>query len=193
MADTGAPWNIPYAEPAELVRDWPALSEDVAEAVAAGLSAAGYNSSQTITATDATWPVPTLTNPIVKVTVIGGGGGGGASTTGIGGTGGTSSFIQSPVSVSASGGVGGRGSANSGSATATQGFASGNGGGAGSDAGTNRTGTDGQGGSITVAYVDLTGLTTVAVTIGAGGTAGSGTGTAGAAGGQGVVIVEYAE
>jgi hypothetical protein len=41
MADTGAPWNIPYAEPAELVRDWPALSEDVAEAVAAGLSLAG--------------------------------------------------------------------------------------------------------------------------------------------------------
>jgi hypothetical protein len=41
MADTGAPWNIPYAEPADLVRDWPALSEDVADAVAAGLSAAG--------------------------------------------------------------------------------------------------------------------------------------------------------
>jgi hypothetical protein len=41
MADTGAPWNIPYAEPSDLVRDWPALSEDVADAVAAGLSAAG--------------------------------------------------------------------------------------------------------------------------------------------------------
>jgi hypothetical protein len=41
MADTGAPWNIPYAEPSDLVRDWPALSEDVAEAVAAGLTAAG--------------------------------------------------------------------------------------------------------------------------------------------------------
>ena len=41
MADTGAPWNIPYAEPTDLVRDWPALSEDVAEAVADGLDAAG--------------------------------------------------------------------------------------------------------------------------------------------------------
>ena len=41
MADTGAPWNIPFAEPADLVRDWPALSEDVADAVAAGLTAAG--------------------------------------------------------------------------------------------------------------------------------------------------------
>jgi hypothetical protein len=40
MADTGAPWNIPYAEPADLVRDWPALSEDVADEVAAGLTAA---------------------------------------------------------------------------------------------------------------------------------------------------------
>ena len=41
MADTGAPWNIPFAEPTDLVRDWPALSEDVADAVAAGLDAAG--------------------------------------------------------------------------------------------------------------------------------------------------------
>jgi hypothetical protein len=40
MPDTGAPWNIPYVEPADLVRDWPALSEDVAEAVADGLDAA---------------------------------------------------------------------------------------------------------------------------------------------------------
>ena len=40
MPDTGLPWEIPYAAPADLVRDWPALSEDVAEAVAAGLSAA---------------------------------------------------------------------------------------------------------------------------------------------------------
>jgi hypothetical protein len=42
MADTGAPWNIPYAEPADLVRDWPALSEDVADAVAAGLDNASF-------------------------------------------------------------------------------------------------------------------------------------------------------
>jgi hypothetical protein len=41
VADTGAPWFIPYAEPTDLVRDWPDLSEDVADAVAAGLTAAG--------------------------------------------------------------------------------------------------------------------------------------------------------
>jgi hypothetical protein len=38
MGDTGSPWNIPFAEPSFLVRDWPALSEDVADAVAAGLT-----------------------------------------------------------------------------------------------------------------------------------------------------------
>jgi hypothetical protein len=43
VADTGAPWNIPYAEPTDLVRDWPALSEDVAEAVADGLDDAAVD------------------------------------------------------------------------------------------------------------------------------------------------------
>jgi hypothetical protein len=37
MPDTGLPWEIPYAAPADLVRDWPALSEDVADAVADAL------------------------------------------------------------------------------------------------------------------------------------------------------------
>jgi hypothetical protein len=41
VADTGSPWFIPFAEPTDLVRDWPDLSEDVADAVAAGLTAAG--------------------------------------------------------------------------------------------------------------------------------------------------------
>jgi hypothetical protein len=40
MGTTGAPWNIPYADPSDLVRGWPDLSEDVAEAVADGLDAA---------------------------------------------------------------------------------------------------------------------------------------------------------
>jgi hypothetical protein len=41
MADTGAPWNIPYVEPADLVRDYPAADEAQALAIAAGLSVAG--------------------------------------------------------------------------------------------------------------------------------------------------------
>jgi len=53
MPDTGAPWNIPYAEPSDLVRDWPDLSEDVADAVALGLTAAGAV-KQVKAATDST-------------------------------------------------------------------------------------------------------------------------------------------
>ena len=41
MADTGAPHFIPYVEPTDLVRDYPAADEASAFAVAAGLSAAG--------------------------------------------------------------------------------------------------------------------------------------------------------
>jgi hypothetical protein len=41
MPDTGAPWNIPYVEPSDLVRDYPSDSEDLAEAIADGLDAAG--------------------------------------------------------------------------------------------------------------------------------------------------------
>jgi L-serine deaminase len=41
MPDTGAPWNIPYVDPTDLVRDYPQASEDLADAIADGLSAAG--------------------------------------------------------------------------------------------------------------------------------------------------------
>jgi hypothetical protein len=40
MADTGAPWNIPYVEPSDLVRDYPAASEALGTAIAAGLTSA---------------------------------------------------------------------------------------------------------------------------------------------------------
>jgi hypothetical protein len=41
MPDTGAPWNIPYVAPSDLVRDYPSDSEDLADAIALGLDAAG--------------------------------------------------------------------------------------------------------------------------------------------------------
>jgi hypothetical protein len=41
MADTGSPWNIPYVEPTDIPRGYPQDSEDLANAIAAGLSAAG--------------------------------------------------------------------------------------------------------------------------------------------------------
>jgi hypothetical protein len=41
MPDTGAPWNLPYPSPTDLVRDAPQAFEDLAEAVADGLDDAG--------------------------------------------------------------------------------------------------------------------------------------------------------
>jgi hypothetical protein len=41
MPDTGAPWNIPYVEPSDLVRDYPSDSQDLADAIADALDAAG--------------------------------------------------------------------------------------------------------------------------------------------------------
>jgi hypothetical protein len=41
MPDTGAPWNLPYPSPSDLVRDAPQAFEDLAVATAAGLSATG--------------------------------------------------------------------------------------------------------------------------------------------------------
>jgi hypothetical protein len=41
MPDTGPPWNIPYVEPTDLVRAYPQASEDLADAIADGLDAAG--------------------------------------------------------------------------------------------------------------------------------------------------------
>ena len=47
MADTGAPWNLPYPLPTDLVRDGADAIKDLAEATATGLSAAG-NIKQTV-------------------------------------------------------------------------------------------------------------------------------------------------
>ena len=41
MADTGAPWNLPYPLPTDLVRDGADAIKDLAEATADGLDAAG--------------------------------------------------------------------------------------------------------------------------------------------------------
>jgi hypothetical protein len=54
-----------------------------------------------------------------------------------------------------------------------------------------QSGQDGNGGQIEVGYLDLTGVSTVNVTIGAGGAGGAAGGVAGRVGGRGEVIVEY--
>jgi hypothetical protein len=67
MADTGAPWNIPYVEPADLVRDYPAADEAQALAIAAGLSDASIV-KQVVTTTKTDTFSATNTNAFVDVT-----------------------------------------------------------------------------------------------------------------------------
>jgi hypothetical protein len=156
-----------------------------------------FNASTTITATNASFSVPALGSPIVRVTVIGGGGGGGGGSNppaSTGSTGGTTTFNAGVgLSVTAAGGVGGKAGATSGPGLAgTGGNASGNGGtGSVVNGGTFFFfGTPGVGGSVTVAYLNLSGVSTVNVTIGAGGAGGTGNQTGGT-GGRGEVILEY--
>ena len=56
MGTTGAPWNIPYVEPADLVRAYPAADEAQALAIAAGLDSAStlQQVQQVTTTTDFT-------------------------------------------------------------------------------------------------------------------------------------------
>ena len=76
MPDTGAPHFIPFADPTDLVRDWPALSEDVAEAVADGLDEAGnagigsnvVHSTMTNTFTTSSTSFVDVTNLAVTIT-----------------------------------------------------------------------------------------------------------------------------
>ena len=164
----------------------------------------GFTASTAITATDASWSVPTLADPVVKVTVVGGGGGGGqgrpsSGTGGAGSAGGSSSFACSAGTATAAGGAAGVAYNNGGSQSgpppdntniaANFGLAGNPNSGAPSP---NGPGSPGVGGSITTAYFDLTGVTTANVTVGAGGAGGTGTNAGdGQPGGDGVVIVEY--
>lgn len=152
-----------------------------------------FNTRTVVTATNASWPVPTLKSPIVKVTVIGGGGGGGSgNAVGNGGNGGTSTFASGETfAVTAAGGTGGQGSTTAGGIAGEAGWVSDNGGGGGNQS-TDRVfqGHPGFGGQVEIAYCDLTGKTTLNLIIGAGGTA-IGTSASGV-GGRGEIIVEYA-
>jgi hypothetical protein len=162
---------------------------------------AAFTAREVITASNASWPVPSLgNNTIVRVTVIGAGGGGGNginNTATVSNSGGTTTFNAGGAgTVTATGGAGGRGGygfngigANGAAGWTTDNGGYGGGYTGGADSGYN--GEMGRGGVVTVAYLNLTGISTVNVTIGAGGT---GTGNAahvGGTGGRGEVIVEY--
>jgi len=158
-----------------------------------GLPQMSFTASTTITSSDATWTVPSLGSPVVKVTVIGGGGGGGANSGANGATGGTTTFNAGGAgTVTATGGVGGFHAFQTANGRAgALGFASSNGGGAMLVNTGDRTSTAGIGGRIIVSYLDLTDISSVNVTVGAGGAGGVNAGNAGGNGGRGEVIFEY--
>ena len=145
----------------------------------------GFTASQTITATDATWPVPTLASPIVKVTAIGGGGSNDGQNAG--GTGGTTTFDAGGAgTVTALGGGGASaGSSSFGAGPAAKlGFVSANHASFPRVPAAFNAPSAAGGGEVRVGYLDLSGISTVDVTIGA---AGSGA----QPGSRGEVVIEY--
>jgi len=154
----------------------------------------GFTASTAITATDASWTVPTLADPVVRVTVVGGGGGGGSNVSTSGSAGVSSSFASSAGTATATGGAGGiAGNNNSQQSQSSKRLVSNNGG-AGGQGGSGSlwyAAPNAEGGEVVVAYFDLTGVSTANVTVGAGGASGGSGSGAGQEGGDGVVIVEY--
>jgi hypothetical protein len=211
MADTGAPYFIPYAEPTDLVRDWPELSEDVALAIVAALENIPVLQKRVETFTGSgTWVVPSgVTYAIATIT----GGGSGAfgrsatSTATAGSNGGNSSVAFTGGTVTALGGLAqnnlGSGTIST-SVTQVGQNAQANSGAAGTnpkatnenpntamniESNSNAKMRDGV---TIVAGAAVTPAESITVTVGAGG-AGGGTATKGGDGGSGLVVIEYYE
>jgi len=180
-------YGIPFAEPTDLVRDWPDISEQVALAVEAALEDIPVREKRIEAFTGSgTWTVPAgVTYAIAHMR--GGGGGIGQGTTG--GDGSASSVAFSSGTVTANGGNKGTtrsvphdqlsaGLANTGNAASI----------ARNDSSPDNTmrGGDAQ---MFVAGAAVTPAASISVTVGAGGSAG----TNGAAGGSGYVYIEYYE
>ena len=175
--------GIPFADPTDLVRDWPALSEDVALAIEAALENIPVTQKKIEAFTgDGTWTVPAgVTYAIAHMR---GGGGGGLGSDSSGTDGGASSVDFASGLVSAAGGPGGVSgvstpAANSGSP------------------GEPRTDTAGNGlwSAQIVAGSAVTPAEVISVTVGAGGAGGSGdvARREGSPGGSGYVYIEYFE
>jgi hypothetical protein len=140
----------------------------------------GLNTSVKIIASNATYTVPTLASPIVRFTLVGGGGGGAGSVyLETAGNGGTTSVSDGSNTIEA---LGGRGGNRDGSVV--YGFSSANFGRAARPQGYIPTG---NGGAIVIDYMDLTGISTINLTVGAGGSGVSG----GLSGTQGEIVMEY--
>jgi len=190
MADTGAPYFIPFVEPTDLVRDWPGISEDVALAIVAALEDIPVTIKKVERFTGSgTWTVPAgVTYAIAHIR-----GGGGGSGTASGSAGGNSSVAFASGTVTANGGQSfiynlinsnfttKAGTANSGQGASFGGF---------QVTDTNRTWYGhAHDGAVITAGAAVSPAASISVTVGAGGTAG----TNGSAGGSGYVYIEYFE
>jgi len=205
MPDTGAPYFIPYADPTDLVRDWPTLSEDVALAIVQALENIPVTEKRIETFTSSgTWTVPAGVTYAVAHVMGGGAGSHGRSSTStgvIGADGGDSSVAFTSGTVT---GPGAKADKNAGGATINS---------ATTQTGTDAAANSGKGGGapkrndqdINVtqgsyyATVDAVPLTfgaevtpaqAITITVGSGGT-GGGAATKGGDGGSGYVIIEY--
>jgi hypothetical protein len=68
MPDTGAPWNLPFPAPSALVRDAPVQFEDLAEAVADGLTTVNVGIGTNVVQTVKTDTFSTTSSSYVDIT-----------------------------------------------------------------------------------------------------------------------------
>jgi hypothetical protein len=188
VADTGAPFFLPYPLPSDLVRDGADDIKALAEAMAQALEDIPVTIKKVEAFTGSgTWTVPAgVTYAIAHMM----GGGGGVGTDGTGGAGGNSSVAFAAGTVTGSGknksagtdiapGTTVAGAANTGqNAVYSR-----------SDSNGRFSSDNGAPGVFIVHGGDVTPAESITVTVGAGGAAG----TSGAAGGSGYVYIEYYE
>jgi hypothetical protein len=202
VADTGAPFFLPYPLPTDLVRDGADDIKALAEALAQALEDIPVKEKRVETFTGSTtWTVPAgVTFAKVTLTGAGGGGGGGNDnrTTGAGQAGAASTFVHNSVTSSCPGGKGAEGGTNT---TGNFAYASpantGRGGSSNQGTGDGNTGqptarngiNTGTNAPTLVFGRTLTPGGTATITVGAGGA--GGVTPNGATGGTGFVIVEY--
>ena len=177
MADTGAPYFLPYPEPTDLVRDGADAIKDLAEALAQALEDIPVTQKKVAAFTgDGTWTVPAgVTYAIAYVL---GGGGAGSRNNVAGNAGGFSRVAFASGNVDSLGGLG---------AAATAGGFGGTGPQANSGLGSKGPGS-GYDATLVAGGAAVTPASSIAVTVGAGGTGGDGL-----TGGSGYVWIEYFE
>jgi hypothetical protein len=176
-------YNIPFAEPSDLVRDWPSISEQVALAVEAALEDIPVREKRIAAFTGSgTWTVPAgVTYAIAHM--MGGGGGTGLASSASDGSASSVNFASGLVS-----GPGLNQAASDGATTRAMAGAA-NTGQSASYARDNGSANGGAANVFVVAGAAVTPAASISVVVGAGGAAG----TSGAAGGSGYVYIEYYE